>query len=123
MRGGQLICFLASFVVVVATAAGCAYTKKDVVEIPCTIADNISYDLDIAPIIAANCFDCHSTASNSSGILLDNYDALKFYAQNGFLYGTISHAPGYRAMPDGGSKLNNCTIATIKKWIDNGTPH
>ncbi|HTL10746.1 MAG TPA: hypothetical protein VL307_20880 [Chitinophagaceae bacterium] len=122
MRARQLLCALVA-IVITAAIAGCAYTKKDVVELPCSIPDNLSYNTDIAPIIAANCFDCHSTGSNSSGILLDNYDALKFYAQNGFLYGTISHASGYRPMPDGGSKLNNCTIATIKKWIDNGTPH
>ena len=123
MRAGQLICILMCFIVIIPAAGGCAYAKKDVVELPCVIADNISYTADIAPIIAASCSDCHSTASNVSGILLDNYDALKFYAQNGFLYGTISHSAGYRPMPDGGGKLSNCTIATIKKWIDNGTPH
>lgn len=123
MRAGKLICIFTCFVFFIAMAASCAYTKKDVVEIPCTVADNISYTADIAPIIEANCFDCHSSGSNSSGILLDNYDALNFYAQNGVLYGTISHASGYRAMPDGGLKLNNCIIATVKKWIDNGTPH
>jgi len=64
-----------------------------------------------------------SAASLTSGILLDNYDGLKYYAQNGYLYGDISHAPGFRPMPDGEAKLNNCIIATIKKWIDTGTPH
>lgn len=122
MRAGKLICILVFFIAFIAVAGGCAYVKKDVVEIPCVIADNISYTSDIAPIIEANCSDCHTGAA-SSGILLDNYDALKFYAQNGYLYGAISHSPGYRPMPDGGSKLNNCVIATIKKWIDNGTPH
>ncbi len=123
MRAGKLICILVCFVIFITADGGCAYTKKDVVEIPCVIADNISYTLDIAPIIEANCFDCHSNASSTSGILLDSYDGLKYYAQNGYLYGVISHASGYRPMPDGGGKLPNCTIATIKKWIDNGTPH
>ncbi len=55
----------------------------------------------------------------------DDDDALVFYAQNGYLYGNITHAPGYNPMPDGGGggKLSDCTIATIKKWIDSGTPH
>jgi hypothetical protein len=123
MRAGQLICMLMCSIVFIQAAAGCAYTKKDVIELPCVIADNISYSTDIAPIIESSCSGCHSAASNVSGILLDNYDGLKFYAQNGFLYGTVSHSAGYRPMPDGGGKLNNCTIATIKKWIDNGTPH
>ncbi|MEP7277460.1 MAG: hypothetical protein ABI813_02350 [Bacteroidota bacterium] len=113
-----VVCFIVTI-----AFAGCAYAKKDVIEIPCMVVDNISYTTDIAPIIEANCSDCHSAASSSSGILLDNYEGLKFYAQNGYLYGTISHSDGFRPMPDGGAKLNNCTIATIKKWIDNGTPH
>jgi len=119
MRAGQLICIL----VFIAVAAGCAYVKKDVVVIPCIVPDNVSYANDIAPILETNCYDCHSASSNSAGILLDNYDALVFYAQNGYLYGTITHAPGYNPMPDGGGKLSDCTIATIKKWIDTGTPH
>ncbi|HTE10408.1 MAG TPA: hypothetical protein VK645_05545 [Chitinophagaceae bacterium] len=123
MRAGQLICILVCFIVLMVVSGGCAYTKKDVVEIPCAVADNISYTTDIAPIIEANCAGCHSAASLTSGILLDNYDGLKYYAQNGYLYGDISHAPGFRPMPDGEAKLNNCIIATIKKWIDTGTPH
>jgi len=123
MRTRQQICIAFLFIFFIACAVGCAYLKKDVVVVPCVIPDNISYATDIAPIIDANCSDCHSSASASSGIQLDNYDGLKFYAQNGYLYGCISHASGYRPMPDGGGKLNDCTIATIKKWIDNGTPH
>lgn len=122
MRAGQSLCILLGFILVIAAAAGCAYTKKEVVQVPCIISDTVSYAKDIAPIISGNCYDCHSNGSNTSGILLDNYDGLKFYALNGFLYGTISHAAGYRPMPDGGGKLSDCNIATIKKWIDKSTP-
>jgi hypothetical protein len=122
MHASRLIFLLLFFIVSIVMAGGCAYVKKDVVQIPCVIPDNISYTRNIVPIIEANCAACHSAASNTSGILLDNYDGLTFYAKNGFLYGTISHSAGFRPMPDGGFKLNDCTIATIKKWIDNGTP-
>ena len=110
MRKGQLICILICFTVFITMAAGCAYVKKDVVTVPCVLPATVSYTTDIAPIIEANCSFCHSAASASSGILLDNYDALKFYADNGYLYGTISHAAGFRPMPDGGAKLSDCTI-------------
>ena len=121
MRAGNFFCVAFLFVVIIA-AAGCAYVKKDVVQVPCIISDTVSYAKNIAPIISTNCDGCHSTASNISGILLDSYGSLKFYAENGFLYGTITHAAGYRPMPDGGSKLSDCNIAIIKKWIDKGAP-
>ena len=123
MRAGKLICSLICVIVFMAASGGCAYVKKDVIVVPCVVPDNVSYANDIVPILEANCYDCHTTSSNSSGVLLDNYDALVFYAQNGYLYGNITHAPGYNPMPDGGGKLSDCTIATIKKWIDSGTPH
>jgi mono/diheme cytochrome c family protein len=122
MRAVRVFFFLAGAVILIAAAEGCAYAKKDVVQVPCVISDTVSYAKDIAPIISSNCFSCHSPASNTSGILLDSYDALKFWAENGYLYGTISHGVGYRPMPDGGGKLNDCTIGIIKKWIDKGTP-
>lgn len=122
MRAGQLLCILLGFILVIGAAAGCAYTKKEVIQVPCIISDTVSYAKDIAPIISGNCYDCHSNGSNTSGILLDSYNGLRFYAQNDYLYGTITHAAGYKAMPDGGSKINACDIATIKKWIDKNTP-
>jgi len=121
MRVRKLIFILAGFCAVVAVAAGCSYAKKDVVQVPCIIADSVFYSKDIVPILQNNCYRCHSGASNISGILLDNYSALKFYAQNGFLYGVISHSSGFRPMPDDGGKLSDCNIAIIKKWIDSGT--
>ena len=103
-------------------ATGCAYDKKEVVQVPCTIADTVTYAAQIEPIIRNNCYACHSAGSNIAGFTLDSYASLKLYAQSGQLYGAVSHAAGYRPMPDGGGKLDDCTIATIKKWIDKGTP-
>jgi mono/diheme cytochrome c family protein len=122
MRKGQVFSFLAVAIIFIAATEGCAYAKKDVVQTPCVISDTVSYAKNIAPIISTSCFACHSTASNVSGILLDSYDAMKFWAGNGYLYGTISHGAGYKPMPDGGGKLSDCNIALIKKWIDKGTP-
>lgn len=108
--------------IIAGAMAGCAYSKKDVIQLPCVIADTLSYSRDVVPILQRNCYRCHSSASNISGILLDNYSALKFYAQNGYLYGVISHASGYNPMPEDAGKLDDCTIALIKKWVDAGTP-
>lgn len=122
MQVRKLTFILLGFSVIIGMAAGCAYAKKDVVQIPCTIADTTFYTNDVVPILQTNCYRCHSSTSNVSGILLDNYNALKFYAQNGYLYGAVSHASGYPPMPEDGGILSNCNLAVIKKWIDNGTP-
>lgn len=102
--------------------AGCAYNKKEVIQVPCTVPDTVTYTARIEPIVRNNCYGCHSAGSNIAGFTFDSYAALKLYAQSGQLYGAISHASGYRPMPDGGTKLDDCTIAIIKKWIDTGTP-
>ena len=114
--------FMAGSFTVLLAAAGCAYTKKDIVQVPCTIPATVSYSSDVIPVLQNNCYSCHSASSNVSGILLDNYNSLRYYAENGYLYGTISHAGGYRPMPDDGGKISDCNIALIKKWIDTGTP-
>ena len=102
--------------------AGCAYTKKEIVQVPCTIPPSVTYTNDVIPVLQNNCYSCHSAASNVSGILLDNYNSLRYYAENGYLYGVITHASGYRPMPDDGGKISDCNIALIKKWIDTGMP-
>ncbi|MBS1563434.1 MAG: hypothetical protein JST39_03555 [Bacteroidetes bacterium] len=111
-----------AFVGLIIIMTGCAYNKKEVVQIPCTVPDTVTYTAKIEPIIRTNCYACHSAGNNVANVLLDSYSALKSYAQNGYLYGVISHANGYKPMPDGGDKLDDCTIAVIKKWIDTGTP-
>lgn len=122
MVTGRRITALAFICFGLITAAGCAYTKKDVVQAPCIIADSVTYAVQVEPIIRTNCYACHSTGSNIAGFTLDSYASLKVYAKSGQLYGAISHASGYRPMPDGGGKLDDCSIATIKKWIDSGMP-
>jgi uncharacterized membrane protein len=108
------------FLMAALVLTNCAYTKKELVQTPCVLDSIVSYQVKVAPIIQKNCFTCHSSASNISGILLETHDELKFYADNGYLYGTISHSAGYNAMPNGGAKLSDCDIAIIQKWIDTG---
>jgi len=122
MAIGKRITALAFIGFGITVAAGCAYDKKEVVHPPCIIPATVTYTAQIEPILRNNCYRCHSATSLISGIQLDSYAALKVYAQNGQLYGVTSHAPGFRPMPDDGGKLDDCSIATIKRWIDTGTP-
>jgi hypothetical protein len=85
--------------------------------------NNVTFSATVAPILAANCYSCHSTAIATSGVVLDTYNGVKKQASNGTLIGVITHAPGFPPMPDGGGKLSDCNIAKIKKWIDAGAPN
>jgi hypothetical protein len=83
---------------------------------------NVTYSVTVTGILSANaCLSCHGgTGASGGNIILDNYNSVKNYAQNGKLYGSISHSPGYSPMPQGGNKLSSCNILKIKKWIDRG---
>lgn len=111
---------IAMFGIAILMSIGCAYTKKEIVHSSCTLPDSVFYSKQVGPILQTNCYRCHSPGSNVSGILLNSYQAVSVYANNGYLYGTIAHVSGYRPMPDDGSKLDDCDIAIIKKWIDTG---
>lgn len=82
----------------------------------------ISFDKSIWPIIQKNCVSCHSTASPSAGIDLSSYSKILPYVQNGKLYGSITHAAGYKPMPSASTLLSNCDIITIRKWLQGSAP-
>lgn len=65
---------------------------------------------------------CHAGTGPSGGISLDTYASVKTVANNGRLYGSISHASGYVAMPQSGT-MSSCDIKKIKAWIDAGAPN
>lgn len=80
----------------------------------------VSYSQKVVPVLQQNCYSCHTGSFPSGGILMGTYTADKVLAQNGKLYGTISHASGFAPMPQGMPRLSHCRIITIKKWIDSG---
>lgn len=84
----------------------------------------ITYSATIQPLLqSSGCLGCHSGGAPSGGISLEGYTNVKTLAQNGKLYGTISHAAGYSPMPKGGNKLSACNITKVKAWIDSGIPN
>ena len=81
---------------------------------------NVSFSSRVAPILAANCYTCHSQAAAIGKVVLEGYDNVKTVATNGRLLGAVAHLPGYRPMPDGGQKLSDCNVAIIRNWIKEG---
>ncbi|GAB2813943.1 c-type cytochrome domain-containing protein [Ferruginibacter profundus] len=80
----------------------------------------ITYSGATAPIVNTYCKGCHNPSSLGGGIDLSTYAGIKTIAANGKLMGSITHASGFIAMPQGGSKLSDCRIQQIQKWIAAG---
>ncbi len=105
--------------------SSCYNDKEDLlygnINAPCTdTITNISYSQHVVPVLRQYCYNCHTGAFPSGGILLGTYVADKAMAQSGKLYGSISHSAGYVPMPQGSSKLTSCRILAVRKWIDSG---
>ena len=89
----------------------------------CDTINTVSYGGDVRPILEQQCYGCHGGTSPDGGVAMGTYNSDKAIAINGQLYGTINHASGYSPMPEGGAKMDNCSIAKIKKWVDDGSPN
>lgn len=83
---------------------------------------NRKYAADVVPILKANCYACHGSATNSGsgGIVLENFTTFQNYAKDGTLIGVLSHAAGFTPMPYNLPKLSDCNINIIRSWVNNG---
>ncbi len=116
-----LLCFLN-----LSLLAGCADDNEEDLNPKPTDCDTaaVTFSGTVNAILQTNgCKNCHSAASGSGGVILDSHAEVKKHADNGRLMGSITHASGFKPMPLGGTKLSDCDIAKVKKWIDNGTPN
>ena len=105
--------------------AGCSKQSEDKLGVAPCDTTNVRYSVQIVSILQNNCYACHGASSNSGsgGIVLEGYTFLKVYADNGYLLGNVSHAPGYIGMPYGLPKLPDCEINTIAAWVHHGSPN
>ncbi len=80
----------------------------------------VSYTQKVVPIFSNLCYSCHAGNTPSGNIQMGTYAFDKAIAQNGKLWGSIDHASGYVPMPEGASKMTDCQLAVIRKWINSG---
>lgn len=78
---------------------------------------SVSYSADIQPILAANCYECHSDGSNVAGFTFDAHAELKNYADGGSLVARINDASN--PMPPSGL-LSSCDREKIEAWVKAG---
>ncbi len=84
---------------------------------------NVAYSTNIKPLIANNCLGCHSGSNPGGGIGLSTFQDVRAIADNGKLFGTINHLPGFSPMPRNGNKLSDCQIRMVTLWINQGAPN
>lgn len=89
---------------------------------PCDTT-NVTYSNTVWPIINSNCTSCHSGSAPAGNIRLEDYNDISAAANNGSFLGVIKHEPGWSPMPKGGGKLNDCEIAQIETWVNQGAPN
>ncbi|MBK0402359.1 hypothetical protein I5M27_05145 [Adhaeribacter sp. BT258] len=80
---------------------------------------SVTYSAVIKPLVQTNCSGCHNNSLASGGYNFSTHSGLAVAANNGKLVGAVSHAAGFKPMPQGG-KLTDCQIAQIRKWVSLG---
>jgi hypothetical protein len=89
----------------------------------CDTSAAVTFSASISPILTAKCTGCHGGTNPQAGINLSSYAGVKAKVNDGRLWGAINHLAGFSPMPKNGSKLSDCEIAKIKKWMDAGSPN
>lgn len=80
----------------------------------------VSFSENVQPILNQDCVSCHNVNSAENGVELDSYEGVTLSVTPQLLMDVINHANGEVPMPNNKPKLNECKIATIQKWIDEG---
>jgi len=77
----------------------------------------ITYQSYVADVMRQHCTSCHGGSNPSRGIALETYDQVKNAALSGRWYASMING----SMPPSG-KLDDCTLAKLKRWMDTGYP-
>lgn len=97
------------------------YSRGECISIStCDTNQTVTYSNSVKSTMDTYCVGCHNASSPGGGYALDTYNGVVNCANSGRLVGAIEWLSGYSQMPKGGSKLNACQIAKIKKWIATG---
>lgn len=77
----------------------------------------------MVPILKTYCLGCHTGPTAGAGVDLSTYAGVQAAALSGQLLGSITWVSPYtgtKQMPQGGTKLPDCNIAQVRKWIESG---
>lgn len=77
---------------------------------------------DVLPVMQQKCATsgCHDATTKQSGYNLGTYLDVKQCVADMQLLGVIRQTSGFKAMPQGAPKLDDCTINKITRWVNLG---
>jgi hypothetical protein len=104
-------------------SSGCTYHNEEEyfnTEQNTCVTENISFANDIQPILNANCVSCHNATDTYANVNLSDFANTEKVAKTGLLLSVIKHETGFKQMPQGQPKLDDCTIAKIEAWVNDG---
>lgn len=118
--------FLVLFATIIGSFSSCYYDNEEYLYSTggaCTDT-TYSYNGRVKALVDQNCAssNCHSGASPSGSIGLENYADVKNNVENGNFLCSINWNSGCSQMPKNTSKLNKCSISAIEKWKEKGYP-
>ena len=105
--------------------SGCVWENKEELfsgTEPCDTT-MVSFSDDIVPILANNCYSCHSNLNAPSfggGLSLEDHADVARSAER--IIGAVNHADGFLPMPQGMDKLDPCPVNLLEAWAEAGTP-
>jgi hypothetical protein len=105
-------------------ASSCTSANKEQLIPAGCKTDNMSYTIDIVPILQGNCYGCHGNGNDagSGGINLADTTTLNKYINDGQLLANITHTSSKPMPPSPAPKLDTCDISKIHNWIIQGAP-
>jgi hypothetical protein len=115
-----MLCFLSAIFI-----GSCTNAKEELQPGSGCDTLNMSYSINIVPILSYNCYSCHGLGNSvgGDGIILEGYNNLHPYTtggMNSILVGVITHQPGLPAMPYMKDQLDSCSINQITAWVNQG---
>ncbi|MEN2992680.1 MAG: hypothetical protein ABDH91_03920 [Bacteroidia bacterium] len=86
---------------------------------PCPELDTLraTYTAYVERVMRIHCVSCHQGQNLMAGVALDSYTAVRQAAERGRWYEVMANG----RMPPSG-KLDECTLAALRKWIEAGYP-
>lgn len=84
---------------------------------------NVTFSSSVVPILNTWCVGCHNSGNIGGGYDLTSYNGVVTSITNNRLMGTINQLSGFSGMPKNSSKLSDCDIQVIQKWVNAGHPN
>ncbi len=86
----------------------------------CDTINQVTFTGTIFPLVRKYCTGCHSGATPSGGVSLNNYSDIQAIAASGVLMNALNGSGGITRMPPSGT-LSVCRIRQFEIWVNEGS--